>query len=176
LSSDEEEDDVDFLSECRVRSIRIPEGFENAENMYTTLFNESYDDIVETGVVRYNVVADNLKGAFIEQAMKYKNLVNERVLLYAKLNKYIRANCPVFVPRATTLAIRKNVFKNKKIMDRFHHVYRRELRNFKEMDQKWVHQVSKTFSDIINVVKHELHNTPRLLPRILGRLPTMPDP
>lgn len=177
LSSDEEdyyEDDVDFLSECRVRSIRISEGFQDAENRYTSIFKESYDAIIETGVVGCDVVADSLKEAFKEQAMKYKNLVNERFLLYAKLNKYIRTNCPVFAPLATTSAIRKNVYNNKKIMDRFHHVYRRELRNFAKMDRKW-DEVSKKFSDIIYNILLELQNTQRLS-NVTQRLPTMPDP
>ena len=94
------------------------------------------------------VVADHLKEALTEQAMKYKEQVKERYVLYAKLNKYIRMNCPVFVPRSTSSAIRKNVDKNKKIMDRFHHVYRRQLNEFTKVDKKWL-KVSKEFLDII---------------------------
>ena len=89
-SSDEEEDDedVDFLSEYRVR-ITIPEGLIDAENKHTKKFQDSYDGYMETGE-GYGVVADHLKGALTEQAMKYKEQVKERYVLYAKLNKYIR--------------------------------------------------------------------------------------
>ena len=119
------------------------------------------------------VVADHLKEALTEQAMKYKEQVKERYVLYAKLNKYIRMNCPVFVPRSTSSAIRKNVDKNKKIMDRFHHVYRRQLNEFTKVDKKWL-KVSKEFLDIIVSLQFQFHNVQLpIVPRFPWRLPTM---
>ena len=99
-------------------------------------------------------------------------MVKERYVLYEKLNKYMRANCPVFVPRATTSAIRKNVNKNKKIMDRFHHVYRRELRDFAKTDKKW-DEVSEKFLNIIRNMNIQLQANDTI--RMTQRLPTMPN-
>lgn len=170
-SDEEDDDDEDFLSEYRVR-ITIPEGLIDAENKHTKKFHDSYDGIMETGVTYYDAVADNLKEALTEQAMKYKEQVKERYVLYAKLNKYIRMNCPVFVPRSTSSAIRKNVDKNKKIMDRFHHVYRRQLNEFTKVDKKWLN-VSKVFSDIIADTQIQLRNTQVSTLSITRQLPTM---
>lgn len=172
-SDEEEDDDEDFLSVYRRVSITIPEGLIDAENKHTKNFHDSYDGIMETCVMGYDVVADHLKEALTEQAMKYKEQVKERYVLYAKLNKYIRMNCPVFVPRSTSSAIRKNVDKNKKIMDRFHHVYRRQLNEFTKVDKKWL-KVSKEFLDIIMSLQFQLHNFQLpIVPRITRRLPTM---
>ena len=178
-SSEEEEeddDDEDFLSEYHVRATSIPNGLTiDAENKHTKKFHDSYDGIMETGATGFVVVAKHLKEALTEQAMKYKEQVKERHVLYAKLNKYIRMNCPVFVPRSTSSAISKNVDKNKKIMDRFHHVYRRQLNEFTKVDKKWL-QVSKEFSNLIMNVQVQLHNTQVsiYLPlRITRPLPTM---
>lgn len=171
-SSDEEDDeDVDFLSEYRVR-ITIPEGLIDAENKHTKNFHEVVDSIMETRVMDY---ADHLKEALTEQAMKYKEQVKERYVLYAKLNKHIRMNCPVFVPRSTSSAIRKNVDKNKIIMDRFHHAYRRQLNEFTKVDKKWL-KVSKEFLDIImrlQIQLHNLYNTQVPTLSITRQLPTM---
>lgn len=173
-SSDEEEedDDEDFLSEYRVR-VTIPDGIIDAENKHTKKFHESYDGIIETATAVMHVdEANHLKEALTEQAMEYKIQVRERYFLYAKLNKYISMNCPVFVPRSTSSAIRKNVDKNKKIMDRFHHVYRRQLNEFAKVDKKWL-QVSKEFSVIIKNDEIRLSNTQGPVLRMTPRLPTM---
>ena len=152
-SDEEEEDDEDFLSEYRVR-ITIPEGLIDAENKHTKKFHDSCDAMIGAGLMGHDVVTDCLKENLTEQAMKYKEQVKERYVLYAKLNKHISKNAPVFKPRSTSSEIRKNVDKIKIIMDRFHHVYRRKLNEFAKVDKKWL-QVSKEFSNLIMIFQNE---------------------
>jgi len=156
-----------------VRTTSIPDGLIDADNNHTKRFHDSYDELIETAVQGIDVLADTLKEALTEQAMKYKELVKERYVLYAKLNKYIRINCPVFVPHSTSSAIRKNVDKNKRIMVRFHHVYRRQLNDFRKVDMKWL-EVSKEFKNIIIVLRMTLdHSDLNTIPPFTWVSPTM---